>query len=106
MEELQVLNKLAMARALKEFAVSLGISERFADILSQVHVHSSVILKNWPVFLKSNCLRCRNDPQHCAFFHPKKEECVGGATPGSTRQANIAVVELGKLHQCPCFEAG
>ena len=31
---------------------------------------------------------------------------IGGATPGSTRQANIAVVELGKLHQCPCFEAG
>lgn len=106
MEKLKVLTDLVLARALKEFATNLGMSERYADILAQVHVHSSEILKNWPVFLEANCLRCLDDPQHCPFFHPKEEECVGGATPSSTRQANIVVVELGKLKQCPCIKPG
>jgi hypothetical protein len=106
MERLRVINDLVMARALKEFATGLGMSDKYADILAQVHVKSSEILKHWPIFLERNCLRCKNDPEKCAFFHPTAEVCAAGATPESTRRANVVVVEMGSLKDCPCFNPG
>ena len=103
-EKLKIVNNFVLARALKEFAASMGMREKYADILAQVHVASSPILQHWPRFFEQNCLRRRHDPDGCEFLHPTS--CVKGATPGSTRQANITVVELGQLQRCPCFEPG
>ena len=103
-EKLKVMSGLVVARALKEFAIRLGMQPRLAEVVAQAQMKDSPILNHWPQFLEVNCLRCSHDPEGCEFFYPKT--CVAGATPASTRQANIDVVEGGSLKRCPCFQAG
>jgi hypothetical protein len=100
-EELILLHELSIARLLKTFAVELGVSESFADILAQVHVSKSPILGSWSQFFQSNCIDCRHETSSCGFFHPTKESCRSGATPHQVRQSNIAMVEVGRITACP-----
>jgi len=100
-EELIILHELSVARLLKTFAIELGVSEAFADVLAQVHVAKSPLLRAWSAFFQTNCIQCSHAPASCGFFHPRAEACVAGATPATTRNANIVMVEAGHLLKCP-----
>jgi hypothetical protein len=100
-EDLLLLHELSIARLLKSFAIELGCSDSFADILAQVHVKKSTILETWPRFFRTNCVACAQETSSCAFFHPATEDCTAGTSPAMTRDANIRLVESGRTQRCP-----
>ena len=104
-EKIRLINEVALARTLQEFAMKLGLNEEYASILSQVHVKSSDILRNWMNFTESNCAGCTHNPEECVFFHPTEKDCRDSATPKNTKRANRVVVENGVLRKCPVFES-
>lgn len=100
-EELLLLHELSIARLLKSFALEIGYSDSFADILAQVHVKKSKLLETWPRFFRTNCVACEHDTSTCSFFHPTAAECAAAMSPAKARDANIQLVESGRIQRCP-----
>lgn len=96
-----VTTMIAIMRATKEFALKMGLSDEYAEVLTQVHIQTSAIIPKWSEWLLSNCLKCEHIPEECHYLHPKKENCIEGATPQSVRDANCFLIETGRISECP-----
>lgn len=103
--DLLVLTELAMVRVLKCFALRLGLSDTFADVLAQVFVQQEPMIHLWHEFLLKNCSGCELTPNSCAFFAPTEEQCHPGVGPADIRAGNMLVLEMGRCKTCPVRKA-
>jgi hypothetical protein len=95
------MTEFALARLLKEFAQRFGLEESMADAMAQVHLQQTETHWKWTGFLMHNCFQCSHAPGSCTFLNPRPGDGGYGVTPEDTRNARAAVIELGKLEECP-----
>lgn len=86
------LTKYALARTLKKFARSLGLSDAMADTVAQVHLQTDASVDSWSKFLSSNCASCLHEPSTCVFLNPQDFD---------RKVAVAGTIELGRFDVCP-----
>lgn len=95
------LTEKALCRSLKAFAERLGVEETLADAMAQIHLQQVDTHSNWTTFLQRNCFQCVKAPTACEFLTPTQELCPPNTSARSVQNANMTVIEMGKLLQCP-----
>ena len=95
---------LVLAKLLKEFALNMGVSDKFADTLARTHLTNSSLIPKWDEFLTTNCAICPHTPETCAYLHPT-EESSQGISPDRLRAANIYALESERLQKCPVLSS-
>ena len=98
-----VLTSYALARTLKAFAVRMGLEDTFADVLAQVHTQQDIVHHRWSEFLTANCITCSYSPDVCHYLNPTGEHCLPGTQPADVKLANSAMIETGRVENCPAI---
>tara|TARA_Y100000310_G_scaffold339251_1_gene431375 strand:- start:97 stop:426 length:330 start_codon:yes stop_codon:yes gene_type:complete len=96
-----VLTEGALIRILRRYAKHLGISDVMGEVTAQVFLQIDSGAGNWNEWLLSNCGRCVESPESCRYFHPTEKQCRGKLTPEKLQQANMVVIDLGRIDTCP-----
>jgi hypothetical protein len=99
-----VLTEGALIRILRRYSKHLGISDLMSDATSQLFLRVDQGVGNWDRWLRTNCGQCTQSPEACRFFHPTEDQCHGDLTPVKLQMAQMSLIDLGRISDCPIRE--
>lgn len=95
------LTPFALARVLKGFAQTLGLTDSMADVTAQAFLQDHPGVERWSTFLSKNCANCLLDPGTCEFLNPTHGMIGRTTTPREVQAGTALAVETGGVRNCP-----